>query len=203
MTVPMQSSSYPRAPWSGQGHWPCLPSPRMQKTLHFQVHSSWQTFTLSGPLQPGLWLLRRLRPPFRTLAFSRPAKAGQAVWEFPNSNARDISATRSCLLYAGWSGNNACWSINHQAHHLPILGRVFQPLSPVTLHDAYTGSLRQLRPQDWSVNRLRLAVAELLSAGFRPRRLPSVDACCVVLAPLSKYSSLREQSLAPLEGAQR
>jgi hypothetical protein len=32
----------------------------------------WRTFTLSWPLQPGLWLLRRLRPPLRALAFSRP-----------------------------------------------------------------------------------------------------------------------------------
>ena len=32
----------------------------------------WRTFTLSVPLQPGIWLLRRLRPPFHALAFSRP-----------------------------------------------------------------------------------------------------------------------------------
>jgi len=32
----------------------------------------WRTFTLSWPLQPGIRLLRRLRPPLRTLAVSRP-----------------------------------------------------------------------------------------------------------------------------------
>ena len=32
----------------------------------------WRTFTLSCPLQPGIWLLRRLRPPVRALAVSRP-----------------------------------------------------------------------------------------------------------------------------------
>src|SRR5207247_1094484 len=32
----------------------------------------WRTFTLSWPLQPGIWLLRRLRPPLRALAVSRP-----------------------------------------------------------------------------------------------------------------------------------
>ena len=34
-----------------------------------------------------------------------------------------------------------------------------------------------------------LAVAELLSAGFRPQRVALVDACCVVLVPLSKDDS--------------
>jgi len=46
---------------------------------------------LSGPLQPGVWLLRRLRPPARVLAFLHPTEVGTAVWEFPSSNARDDS----------------------------------------------------------------------------------------------------------------
>ena len=38
---------------------------------------SWRSFTMSRPLQPGLRLLRRLRHPSHTLAFSRPlAKQG-------------------------------------------------------------------------------------------------------------------------------
>ena len=157
---------------------------------------------MSQSLPLGLGLLRCLRPPVRTLAFSRPAEAGPAAWEFPNSNARDISVTRSCLLYAERIGDNACRTPSRQARRSPILGRVFQPLAPVGIHDAYTGSLRQPRSQDWSVSRLWLAAAELLSAGLRPQRLPTADACCVVLTPLSKCSSFKEQSLAPLEGAQ-
>jgi len=47
----------------------------------------WRSFTLSWPLQPGIGLLRRLRPPSRTLAFSRPTKVGQTVLEFPSSHA--------------------------------------------------------------------------------------------------------------------
>src|SRR5215470_6433938 len=47
----------------------------------------WRSFTLSWPLQPGLGLLRRLRPPSRTRAFWRPTKVGQTVLEFPSSNA--------------------------------------------------------------------------------------------------------------------
>jgi hypothetical protein len=34
-----------------------------------------------------------------------------------------------------------------------------------------------------------LAVAERLSAGFKPQRVPLIDACCVVLVPLSKDGS--------------
>jgi hypothetical protein len=36
------------------------------------VHHAWRTFTLSRSLPPSLWLLRRLRPPARTLAFACP-----------------------------------------------------------------------------------------------------------------------------------
>ena len=36
----------------------------------------WRTFTVSQLLQPGVWLLRRLRPPRRTLACSRPTLVG-------------------------------------------------------------------------------------------------------------------------------
>ena len=48
-----------------------------------------------------------------------------------------------------------------------------------------------------------LAEAELLSAGFRPRRVPPLDACCVVLVPLSKNDSSMEQSFIPLKGARQ
>jgi hypothetical protein len=42
----------------------------------------WRTFTLSVPLQDSVWLLRRLRPLSRTLAFSRPL-AGQSGMRVP------------------------------------------------------------------------------------------------------------------------
>src|SRR6516162_11943099 len=43
----------------------------------------WRSFTVSWPLQPGIGLLRRLRPPSRTLAFSRPTKVGQTAYGSP------------------------------------------------------------------------------------------------------------------------
>jgi hypothetical protein len=113
-----------------------------------------------------------------------------AVREFPSSNVRDVIAPLSCLLYAGWIRDNTQRSQSRYAPHHPILGQVYQPLTPVYLNDAYhAGSLRQHRVQDWSVNRLWLAAAELLSASFRPTELPTPNACRLVLVPLSKYSS--------------
>jgi hypothetical protein len=157
---------------------------------------------VSQPLQLGVWLVRRRRPPFRALAFSSPTELGSAAGEFPSSNAGDISATLSGLLHAGRRGDNACRGIDRQAPRHPILGQVYQPLSPVLCRDAFNaGSFRPHRPQDWSISSLELAAVELLSAGFRPQRLPTSDACCVVLAPLSKCRSFQEPSLTPLKGA--
>jgi len=50
---------------------------------------------------------------------------------------------------------------------------------------------------------LWLAEAELLSAGFRPRRVPPLDACCVVLISLSRDGSSMEQSFILLKGARQ
>src|SRR5262249_36836073 len=47
----------------------------------------WPTFTLSPPLQRGIWLLRCLRPPARKVAFSRPTQVGAPGLEFPSSTA--------------------------------------------------------------------------------------------------------------------
>jgi hypothetical protein len=40
----------------------------------FWSNLPWRTFTLSSSLQAGVWLLRRLRPLSRPLAFSRPCR---------------------------------------------------------------------------------------------------------------------------------
>jgi hypothetical protein len=52
-----------------------------------------------------------------------------------------------------------------------------------------------------AVNRVWLVEAALFFAGFRPQWLPTIDARCIVLIPLSTYGSLKELSLAPLKGA--
>jgi len=70
----------------------------------------------------------------------------------------------------------AVWRPTHPPPSL--LGQVSQPLSPVASNDAsHTGSLRQHRAQDWSVNRFvvsrsRTFVRRLqTSTGAAPRRL--------------------------------
>lgn len=45
---------------------------------------------MSSPLQRGVRLLRRLRPPVRTLALSRPTAVGHTALEFPSSTIRDV-----------------------------------------------------------------------------------------------------------------
>ena len=60
----------------------------------------WRTFTLSWPLQPGIWLLRRRRPPLRALAVSRPGARAERCGSSPVPIG-DVFAIRSCPLYTG------------------------------------------------------------------------------------------------------
>jgi hypothetical protein len=121
------------------------------RLLPFLTGVPWRAFTLSMPLQHGLWLLRRLRPPSRPLAFSRPTYVGETSTEFPSSIGREKQpVAASCT--PGGVRNNVCRTESRHTNRLPVLGRVYQPLSPVGSHDAHNGgSLRQHRSQGWSV----------------------------------------------------
>jgi len=101
MTVLTKHHPSPEGQWSVQERSSRLTSPLLQGMSCVRVLLSWRAFTLSASLQRGLRLLRRLRPPLRTLAFSRPVRTGEANVEFPSSNAHDLRVTRSCLLYTG------------------------------------------------------------------------------------------------------
>jgi len=138
----------------------------------------WRTFTLSGPLQPGLWLLRRLGPPSRVLAFSHPL---QVEWYGSSLLPLiDVIAPRSCLLYAGWSYGTVLTRIQSRGgYHLPVLGMASQPVSPFYRHDASnTGFFRQHRAQGsrrfpWTGSEIQLFVNGLHTAGSAaPRRMP-------------------------------
>ena len=100
----------------------------------------WRTFTLSGPLPPGLWLLRRLRPPGRALAFSRPTtwvvRPGSSPVPPPETYERPVAACSTPDgLETAPAGNPT-----PPARRLPFLGQVYQPLAPVVTDDAYAGS---------------------------------------------------------------
>ena len=61
----------------------------------------WRTFTMSCPLRPGVWLLRRLCPLNRSLAFLGPLRAKR--YESSLIPIKEVIAPLSDLLYAGWS----------------------------------------------------------------------------------------------------
>ena len=66
-----QRPSLPGPQWH-QGQSPRLCPLWLQGQLRLSFSLSWQSFTLSRTLHPGLRLLRCLRPPSHTLAFLRP-----------------------------------------------------------------------------------------------------------------------------------
>jgi hypothetical protein len=70
----------------------------------------------------------------------RAPPRGSAAWEFPSSTTRDVRATRSCLLYAGRTGDSTGRKPNPAGPPSSLLGQVGQPLSPVVTDDTYAGS---------------------------------------------------------------
>ena len=107
----------------------------------------WRTFTLSGSLQPSVWLLRRLRPLSRPLAFSRPLR----VKRFESSPVpfEKVIVSRSSLLYAGWSIETALTTSElGEATTLPFGLGVVSAISPIAGNDAsHTDFLRLHRTQ--------------------------------------------------------
>jgi hypothetical protein len=152
MTVLARLPSSRLGPWSGQGLRPRLPFPRIQGASRGRVLLSWRTFTVSRPLQPGIRLLRRLRPPAHTLALSRPA-AGPVSWEFPSSGTRDVIVTGSCLLYAGRIRDNTERCVGRSAPRHPFWVGCLNHFHPFNITTPTQVPVRQHRSQDWSVNR--------------------------------------------------
>jgi hypothetical protein len=98
----------------------------------------WRTFTLSGSLQTSVWLLRRLRPLFRTLAFSRPLRVKRH--QSSPVPSEEVIVSRSSLLYAGWSIETALnTSEVVEATTLPFGLGVVSAISPIAGNDAYDG----------------------------------------------------------------
>jgi len=172
-----QTHGHPRegAP-AGQAYRHLLSSLRLFAPLFTDL--PWRTFTLSAPLQRGVWLLRRLGPLSRVLAFSHPLRVlrlQSSLLPLP-----DVIAPRSCLLYAGWSYETVLARIQSRGgYHLPVLGMASQPVSPFYSHDASnTGFFRQHRAQGsrrfpWTGSEIQLFVNGLHTAGSAaPRRMP-------------------------------
>lgn len=92
---------------------------------------SWQAFTMSRTLHPGIRLLRRLRPPSHTLAFSRPhtRQGGVGVPQFQSIRRIEIPVAACCR--PGACGKRMDIATLPIPRTVPVLGQVYQPISPV------------------------------------------------------------------------
>ena len=147
-----------------------------------------RSFTLAGPLQPDVWLLRRLRPPCRALAFSRPTRWVMRCGSSPVPTPMPI-ATRSCLLYAGrtWKQPPLNFRVNGAAASPFWAGcdSHFHPSIVTTLQTQIPRVSIGCRISP--IIRLWLTEASTWSAGFAPRRVPLVDARRLILMSLLKH----------------
>jgi hypothetical protein len=157
---------------------------------------SWKTCTMSRALHPGVRLLRCLRPPLHTLALSRPyiRQCQRGVPQFQSIRRIEIPVAACCG--PGAYGTTPEHRTTAPAQHHPILDQVYQPLSPVVVHDPVTQvpyvsiGIRSGRSTPaW------LRVAELLSLGFPPSQVPPMSAGQGDLTPLFMCSPLRELSI--------
>ena len=153
----------------------------------FSFGLPWRTFTLSWPLQPGIWLLRRLRPPCRARAFSRPTPWVMRCGSSPVPAPMPL-ATRSCLLDAERS-----WE--QPPLHFRVNGAAAFPFWARCASHFHLSIVTTLHPQVPHVSigcrislviRLWLPEASTWSAGFAPRRVPLVDARRLILTSLLK-----------------
>jgi len=162
---------------------------------------SWQPFTMSRALHPGIRLLRCLRPPSHTLAFSRPVsrQRRRGVPQFQSIRRIEIPVAACCR--PGACGTTYRHAGPASTIHHPILGQVSQPISPVRLH----GPSSQVPCVSIGIRSGRstpvwLRVAALLSLGFPPSRVPLLSAGQVDLTPLFMCNPLHGLSICPVKG---
>ena len=157
----------------------------------FSVGFPWRAFTLSWPLQPGIWLLRRLRPPYRALAFSHPIQWVMQYGSSPVPTPMPF-ATRSCLRDTGrtWEHPPLNFRINRAAAFPFWAGCIshFHPSIVTTLQTQVSCVSIDCRISP--VIRPWLTEASTWSAGFAPRRVPLVDARRLILTLLLKRDPL-------------
>ena len=159
---------------------------------------------MSRALHPGIRLLRCLRPPSHTLAFSRPLarQGGRGVPQFQDIRRIEIPLAACCR--PGAFGTTYRHRRPVGTRHHPIVGQVSQPLSPVRFHGLFSQvSCVSLGIRSGRSTRPWLRVAELLSLGFPPSRVPRMSAGQVDLTPLFMCSPLYGLSICPVKGRGR
>jgi hypothetical protein len=162
---------------------------------------SWQSFTMSRALHPGVRLLRCLRPPSHTLAFSRPLARHSGVGVPQFQDRRRIEIPVAACYTPGVSGTTSRRSGKRldptPCHFGPGVSAIFTCADSRRLCRFLFVSIGIRSGQS---SRVWLPDAELLSLGFPPSRVPLVDAGQVDLTPLFMCNSLHELSLCPVKG---
>ena len=183
---------------------PCLCPLWLQEPSCLPFSFSWRSFTMSRPLQPGVGLLRRLCHPSHTLALSRPLTRQGGVGLPKFRDARRIEIPLGACCRPGAYGTTYRHRRPVGTRHHPLLGQVYQPLSPVRFHGPSSQvSLVTIGIRSGRSTVLWLQVAELLSLGFAPSRVPLVNAGQVDLTPLFMCSPLYGLSVCPVKGRGR
>src|SRR5262249_50399148 len=135
-----------------------------------------------------------LRHPDRSLAFSRlwswlATRDRDSGQDFPPSPCTDERAV-SCLLHAGWVGDNTSDARRSDALHRTVLVQVIQPLHLFFVTTLTQVSRVSMGPGFDSQPRSARRWCSL-SAGFPPYPLPRGNAGRSTLTPLSSCSSFR------------
>jgi hypothetical protein len=193
MTQPILSLTGPQ--WH-QGQSPRLCPLWLQGRSRVPFSFSWRSFTMSRPLQPGVRLLRRLCHPSHTLAFSRPL-ARQGDIGLPKfRDVRRIEVPLGACCRPGAFGTTYRHKPTVGTQHHPFWGRCISHFHLLAFTIFQTQVSRvTIGTRSGQSTALWLEVAELLSLGFAPSRVPLVNARQVDLTPLFMCSSLREQSI--------
>ena len=162
---------------------------------------SWQSFTMSRALHPGIRLLRCLRPPSHTLAFSRPLARHSGVGVPQFQDRRRVEIPVAACYTPGVSGTTSRRRGKRldptPCHFGPGVSAIFTCADSRRLCRFLFVSIG-IR-SGWSTL-VWLRVAKLLSLGFPPSRVPLVNAGQVDLTPLFMCNSLHELSLCPVKG---
>ena len=134
-----------------QGQSPHLIPLLLQGPFCLPCSLSWQSFTMSRALHPGVRLRRCLRPPSHTLAFLRPLarQGGVGVPQFQDIRRLEIPLAACCR--PGAYGTTPEGNEPLRAKHHPFWVRCISHFHLFSLHDQYAGFLRQHRNQVWSV----------------------------------------------------
>ena len=190
-----------QTPFLTEPPWPQGQSPRqcplwLQEPSCLPFSFSWRSFTMSRPLPPGVGLRRRLCHPSHTLAFLRPLtrQGGFGLPKF--RDVRRIEVPLGACCRPGAFGTTYRHRATIGTKHHPFWVRCISHfhLLPFTIFHTQI-SLVTIGTRSGRSTVLWLQVAELLSLGFVPSRVPLVNARQVDLTPLFMCSPLCGQSI--------